>query len=957
MARDATAAAHASLAEREIVGLVAVNSPAFVEASFAAQATGQITVPLRSEGDQSRISAASVTRIVTPAAGSGWRHIPFDPPQDDAVAQILFTSGTTGEAKGIALTNANIADTTQRLNAVMSLEASVREYVGVPVFYSFGIGRCRAVSAAGGAWYIPPRGFDPIEIAAMLKAGEINAISAVPTLWRLVLAAPDGIAPYAGAVKWIEIGSQSMSRTEKEGLKALFPNAVIVQHYGLTEASRASFLSLHTETGPALDSVGAAVGQTEIKISADQRIMIRGPHVAPLALTGAGYRTLTDPDGWLTTEDLGALEDGRLVYRGRADDLINCGGVKILPDALETPIRQALGGDGLIAVARLSDPMRGDAILVAHTRDYPSDAVQAAAIAAAAALGLQAAGAIKLLAIDALPVTDTGKVRRAALAELYAATAVAPATPTDGPEDKPASDLAGLETQLLAIWREALGRDDVTVNQGFYDVGGDSLSAVGVALGMEKAGFPPELAHGIFDGLSIAEIARRQLRASAPPSALEQQLLSIWRDALGREDVTVDQGFYDVGGDSLSAVSVALGMEKAGFAPEIAHGIFDGKSIAQLCQDLEPAAMLGEAPTPAKSEIAILGEASNFIKGIVFLCMVASHWAPIYLLALHLRFGPVGQAMAPIFSLGSPTLAFAFGTGIALFHQRQLDVSPPAFRRNIRLAIWLLGGGLVVGAATELLSDWVQTGDVDAADALTALLSGGPFFFYLLATLSIPLWLPALKRGLGSALNILLIAAGIYALYLGLGRVLPPAGEDRIYATVRDTLVGHWSLFQMSAIVLIGVAVGLILEARLSAGGKLRGFLRHGLLLMAGGLIMSAAAGDLVSWISFPKPITLWAIVFYSGLAITILATFETLSERIAGLPPVRGAVAWICCAGILLFPLYVVQSLVFHGSQILSHYTGLSPPKALTAMILVFTAAVAQPLWRVYKLYYAGRK
>lgn len=956
MAHTDPAAARASLAEREIVGIVAVNSPAFVEASFAAQAAGQITVPLRSVEDHARISAAGVTRILTPAAGSGWGRLPYAPTRDDAVAQILFTSGTTGEAKGVALTNANIADTTQRLNTVMGVDASIREYVGVPVHYSFGLGRCRAVSAAGGAWYIPPRGFDPIEIAAMLKAGEINAISAVPTLWRLVLAAPDGIAPYAGAVKWIEIGSQPMSRAEKEALKALFPSAVIVQHYGLTEASRATFLSVHAETGAALDSVGVAVGAAEFKLAADDRIMIRGPHVAPLALIREGFRPLTDPDGWLTTEDLGAVEDGRLIFRGRADDLINCGGVKILPDALESDIRLALGIDAGIAVARLADPMRGDAILVAHTRDQATDAVQAAALRAAATLGLQAAGAVKILAVDAGPVTDTGKVRRAALAELYAPSSdAAPTASPQGPAEQPADDFAGLETQLLTIWREALGRDDVTVDQGFYDVGGDSLSAVGVALGMEKAGFPPELAHGIFDGLSIAEIARRQLRANAPLTALEQQLLAIWREALGRDDVTVDQGFYDVGGDSLSAVSVALGMEKAGFAPEIAHGIFDGKSIAQLCRDLDPAAAQAEAA--GKSEIAILGEASNFIKGIVFLCMVASHWAPSYLMALHLRFGPVGQALAPIFSLGSPTLAFAFGTGIALFHQRQLEVSPPAFRRNIRLAIWLLGGGLLIGAAIDLLSEWVRTQSIDGVDILATLLSGGPFFFYLLATLAIPLGLPRLRRGVGSALNVLLIAAGAYAAYLGLDYALPPAGEDRAYAAIRDTLVGHWGFFQMASIVLTGVAAGVIVDAHLSAGGKLRAFLRHGLLLMAAGLLMSAAAGDLASWITFPKPITLWAVAFYSGLAITILATFETLSERIAGLPPVRGVVAFVCCAGILLFPLYVAQSLVFHGSQVLFRTTGLSPVKALTVAIVVFAAAVAQPLWRVYKLYYAGRK
>ena len=1029
MAQDDFAVARASLGAREIVGLVAVNSPAFVEAAFAAQSAGQISVPLRSADDLSRIETAGVSRIVTPSPGSGWGRMSYAPPADDAVAQILFTSGTTGEAKGIALTNANIADTTERLNAVMGLDASVREYVGVPVYYSFGIGRCRAVSAAGGAWYVPPRGFDPVEIAGMLKAGEINAISAVPTLWRLVLAAPDSIAPHAGAVKWIEIGSQSMSRAEKEGLKALFPNAVIVQHYGLTEASRATFLRIDVESGERLETVGSATGAAEVRISADGRVMLRGPHVAQRMLSDAGLRPLTDADGWLMTEDLGELRDGRLVFRGRADDLINCGGVKIMPETLEARIAAVLGSSEGLAVARLPDAVRGDAILVAFTpaagRDSAS--VQRAAVAAAEQFGLHAAGAVKTLAVDALPVTETGKLRRTALAEAYARDA-APDGMTErlvglwretlgaghvGPDDTffalggdehgagllvarmeaagVAPDIArrlfdglsvgeiarlteaaphpaatsptgaGVQEQLLAIWREALGRDDVSVDHSFYDVGGDSLSAVAVALGMEKAGFAPEVAHGIFDGLTIAQIAHRTQADAAPENIdLEARLLAIWREALGRDDVTVDQGFYDIGGDSLSAVTVALGMERAGFAPEVAHGIFDGKSIRALCEDLAPAAGGGDARAQprvrTRSEIAILGEASNFVKGVVLLCMVASHWVPIYLLALGLRFGLVGQALAPIFSLGSPTLAFSFGLGVALFHRRQLEVSPPAFRRNVRTGSLLLGGGLLVGAAQEVLSHGVVDGVVTGAIVTTAL-TGGPFVFYGLATLSLPLWLGRLRPGMGAAKSMFMIAAAIYAAYLGAQALMPATQDGSLYAALREVLVGHWSLFQMSAIVALGVGVGLALGAHLQAGGRLRDYRGYGLLMMTGGLLASAAAGDLTNWITFPKPINPWSILFYAGLALTAIALFETATAAVAANRPLRRLIEWICCGGVLLFPLYVGQSLVFHGSKILGHYSGLSPVKALTVVIAVFLALAANPLWRVYKLYYAGRK
>ncbi len=202
-----------------------------------------------------------------------------------------------------------------------------------------------------------------------------------------------------------------------------------------------------------------------------------------------------------------------------------------------------------------------------------------------------------------------------------------------------------------------------------------------------------------------------------------------------------------------------------------------------------------------------------------------------------------------------------------------------------------------------------------------------------------------------------MIAMAFYGIYLGLDEWMPLGEPKSAAAITRNVLAGHWGFFQMGAIVLAGVAVGLILDARLRVGQSLRTFLPHGLLMIAGALLMSAAAGDMASWVTFPKPITLWAVVFYSGLALTIFATFETLTRIVARTALLRGLIHWICCAGILLFPLYVAQSLVYHGSVILGHYTGLSPVKTLTVVILAFFALVAHPLWRVHKLYYAGRK
>src|SRR6185503_10212654 len=161
----------------------------------------------------------------------------------------------------------------------MGVDDAIREYVGIPVYHSFGFGRCRAVAAAGGRAFIPDKGFNPTEIAAMLERGEINALSAVPSLLRLLLASRAIFGDFRARLRWVEIGSQAITRGELEGLRALFPQAKIVEHYGLTEASRSTFLEVDAAEPERLASVGRPVGRVEVRIAGDGRILVRGPHV------------------------------------------------------------------------------------------------------------------------------------------------------------------------------------------------------------------------------------------------------------------------------------------------------------------------------------------------------------------------------------------------------------------------------------------------------------------------------------------------------------------------------------------------------------------------------------------------------------------------------------------------------------------------------------------------------
>lgn len=516
----------------------AVNSLDFIRQAFRCYDEGRLFAVLKEGMELSAYPGLEGAERLEVVPEHGWGRFEHHPILSDAPAQIVFTSGTEGRPKAVVLSHRNLAVSVARLNAALGLDAGVREYIGVPVTFSFGLGRARAVAAAGGAFYLPER-FDPMEIRAMLEAGEINAISAVPSLWRIVLANPAAMGEAGARVRWIEIGSQYMSRAEKEAMKRLFPNARIVQHYGLTEASRTTFLDITATEGEALESVGVPTGGVEVRIGDDGAICIRGEHVALGLLDAAGaIAPVTDDSGWLRTSDRGAWRDGALWYLGRLDDQINVAGVKLAAEAVERDIRDLVGAAGEFAVTSIPDAMRGDGVLLALT---PGIGDRRALLVAAAELGLKRQGVnqpgvLRVMEVAALPATETGKIRRRDLRDLYAAQGGAGPETAPGTGAAPAAATAPLspgEARVVAAWQAVVGKVAIPADRAFYDVGGDSLSAVQLGMVMEGQ-FSRAAIRATFEGRTVREVAALESEdgsgapADAGPADLPEATVKTW---------------------------------------------------------------------------------------------------------------------------------------------------------------------------------------------------------------------------------------------------------------------------------------------------------------------------------------------------------------------------------------------------------------------------------------------
>lgn len=495
------------------IGLVEKNSLAYIELAFDALLAGRVVVPVKAAQNDPRLQCVAVENVITPEEGGGWFERPLSLSDSGDVAHVSFTSGTEGPPKGVMISRTALNDTVRRLQSLMHMDDSVREYIGVPVYHSFGYGRCRHVASVGGSFYIPPRGFNPVELSELLQSGKVNALSLVPSLLRVLIAQPSLLGAHSHALKWLEIGSQAMSVDEKLAVKALFPNATIIQHYGLTEASRTTLLKIHPGGEAALDSVGQVFGDGNIRINDKGCICIQGSHLASEIIKEGDRFPVTNASGWLETTDLGQIDNGHLYFLGRADNVVNCGGQKLSTEKLEATMHQYMSDNHEFAISRILDNTYGEAFLLSYTDESAHSVLVEMAKCALDELGINAKSAVHFNWCKTIPKTHTGKVQHKVLIDEFSHQQK---DETDVDTDK---SLLSLFSKILNIQPDQLDMSD-TISR----IGVDSLQTIQLSIQLEAMlGYLPaqwrELSLQQLSELSRQSPKKEQVRLQTQPSS------------------------------------------------------------------------------------------------------------------------------------------------------------------------------------------------------------------------------------------------------------------------------------------------------------------------------------------------------------------------------------------------------------------------------------------------------
>lgn len=256
---------------------------------------------------------------------------------------ILFTSGTTSESKGVIIPESAYAHVASTLIKKLNQQGEDLELLSMPFFHSFGLTRLRTAFIAGNSSFISDGLKNFPEIYKFSKTNPFSGLSMVPSAIEIIRGMLKSKAgEFVSSVRYLEIGSSAISHNSRIWLKENFTQAKIIHHYGMTESSRAFIRDRGLEDDFDIDDswLGAPLDGCSYKILDDKEegeLLLRGKNL----FSGYLNNELTKSrmlDGWLKTGDICKLTKGMLFLTGRTDNQINIGGEKVQAEKIESII-------------------------------------------------------------------------------------------------------------------------------------------------------------------------------------------------------------------------------------------------------------------------------------------------------------------------------------------------------------------------------------------------------------------------------------------------------------------------------------------------------------------------------------------------------------------------------------------------------------------------------------------
>ncbi len=500
----------------------------------------------------------SIGTLVLDGLGDALDGEPANPPDVDVDASaplyVMYTSGSTGTPKGVVVPHRAVVRLVRNTNYV-SLDADECVLCYAPLSFDASTFEIWGALLNGARLAVVPP-----ELPSLDQLGRFIEGRGVTTLW---LTAPlfhrmvDGQLHRLGGVRQVLAGGDVLSPRHVAKTLEEHPGIRVINGYGPTENTTFTCCNVVTSPDDVTDTVpiGRPVSNTRVYV-VDEHLDPVGVGVPGELLTGGdglalGYlgrpeltdeRFVIDPFSteldarlYRTGDRVRFLADGRIEFLGRLDNQVKIRGFRVEPEEVEVTLARH---EGVGQCAVITAVRRGEKILVAYASPAPGfDLVSAdlRRFLRESVPEYMVPSAIVIL--DRLPVTRNGKVDRSALPDFREELGeeAAPASP-------PSTEW---EVRLAEVWQSLLDVESVGIQDGFFDVGGNSLLALQMVEDLrERYGVSLTVA-GIFQYPTIRSLAAHlsgdggERTAAAREHARIQKRREVAGAAAGAEGIAV----------------------------------------------------------------------------------------------------------------------------------------------------------------------------------------------------------------------------------------------------------------------------------------------------------------------------------------------------------------------------------------------------------------------------------
>lgn len=358
--------------KRDVVMICAMHRIHFLIAYFAVQSIGAIPCPIDNKIQERRILEIA-NEIQTKwyigrkkykntqlkkldykemlefnlKMEDGWFYDNID--NDEQISNIIFTTGTTGKSKGIAISHRADMALSENIIHGVQMDNDEVEMITTPLNHSLSIRRMCAVMVRGGFVVLSDSYLFPDKLFELIELYNVTAMTFVPAILNLLfISSKERIGKYNKQLHYIQLGAAPIYENQKDELVRILPEVRLYNIYGSTESGCTTVLEFSRYRNKK-DSIGKPTINTKIKFINDNGEYVNSIDrntAGRMAFSGrmnmSGYFNNFEltaevlKDGEVISNDLGYLgKDGFIYFVGRKDDVINMGGTKINPLEIE----------------------------------------------------------------------------------------------------------------------------------------------------------------------------------------------------------------------------------------------------------------------------------------------------------------------------------------------------------------------------------------------------------------------------------------------------------------------------------------------------------------------------------------------------------------------------------------------------------------------------------------------